>query len=120
MSNRFVNVLNLNLRNSPRLLPDNIVGKLDLNQPLTVSGEPDANGWVSASSVIGGATRQGFVAAKFLREAAAPSIEALLAAARREWRRFEHGRGEEHLDPFAGFVGEMWKAIGEDLDGRDR
>lgn len=120
MSKMFVNGLNLNFRSTPHMVPGNIVGKLDLNQPVEVIGAPDANGWITASSTIDGAARQGFVAAGFLREPAAPSVEALLAAARREWRRFEHGRGEEHLDPFADFVGEMWNAIGEDLDGRDR
>jgi hypothetical protein len=120
MPTMFVNCENLNLRSAPAVAPGNIAGKLDLNQQVEVTGEADTNGWIAASATIDGSARRGFVAAKFLREPVGPAVEALMAAARREWRRFDQGRGEEHLDPFFRFVGEMWQAIGEDLDGRDR
>lgn len=35
--------------------------------------------------------------------------------------RFDRGLGKEHIAPFSGFVGEMWRAIGNNkLDGTDR
>ena len=39
-------------------------------------------------------------------------VEALIAQTIREWLRFEKGLGREFDDPFAGYVGEMWQAIG--------
>jgi hypothetical protein len=46
--------------------------------------------------------------------------EALIAEAIKEWLRFERGLGLEHQTPFFKFVGEMWRAINLDLDGKDR
>jgi hypothetical protein len=117
---KFVQAKVLNLRNAPRVDPATLIGAMDLNQPVEVLGATDPAGWVAVRTDIGGQVREGVCKAEYLRSPVSPEREALLAAARTQWRRFEHGRGEEHIDPFFRFVGEMWRSIGLDLDGRDR
>lgn len=116
----FVQAKVLNLRTAPKVEPTTLIGAMDLNQPVETLSAPDASGWVKVRVDIAGNMQEGVCKAEFLRLPVSAEREALLAAARTEWRRFDHGRGEEHIDPFFQFVGEMWKSIGLDLDGKDR
>jgi hypothetical protein len=114
MTQKFVRAQALNLRAAPAK-GNNILASLDLNTPVTTTGAVDARGWVPVQTPAG----NGFVVAEFLREPLGPGVEALLAAARTEWHRFDRGEGMEDDAPFFRHIGEMWAAIGIDLDGRD-
>lgn len=116
---KFVNVEALNFRSSPEVASDNRIDVLHLCQPVKQLSEPDAENWANVEAKTVEGKRKGFVAARFLRDPVSPEREALIAQAIHEWLRFEKGLGKEDKDPFAGFVGEMWSAIGMDLDGRD-
>lgn len=110
----------LNLRSSPKILEDNIIGSLFLSQPVNVTGGADdqfvaCEAWVDEKSV------SGFVSSKYLRPETTPNREALLAQVYHEYTRFQRGMGREHVHPFSSFVGEMWTALGSsNLDGTDR
>jgi hypothetical protein len=116
---KFVQTKVLNLRNAPQVDPTTLIGSMDLNQPVEVLAAPDANGWVRAKAEIAGTVREGVCKAEFLRSPVSAQREALLAAARKQWLRFDRGRGDESVDPYFRFVGEMWQAIGLNLDGKD-
>jgi hypothetical protein len=96
-----------------------------LGQPVKEIGSASAPGWVEINAEIDGVTQTGVVKVEIdglpsLREPVSPAREALVAEAIKEWLRFEKGQGKENIHPFSGFVGEMWQAIGLDLDGMDR
>jgi hypothetical protein len=132
MTDKFVDMEGLNFR----LAPDtsslaNRIGILHLGQPVKEIGpalvrDPAiAEKWVEIDAEIGGVTKRGMVKAEIngkssLRDPVSKMREALVAEAIKEWLRFEQGQGKEHIDPFSDFVGQMWQAIGLDLDGRDR
>lgn len=109
----------LNFRSQPELQPGNIRGQLFLLQTVDVHG-PAQNGFLPCAATIDGAQVQGFASAKYLRPMLSPQREALLDRVHIEHERFKRGLGKEHQSPFAGFVGEMWRAIGMELDGTDR
>ena len=118
--NFVVDVEALNLRSSPDSSHDgNIVGSLFMGQQIGALSDPDANGWVRCEARVDGVGQSGFVASKHLRAPLSPSREALVESVHREWLRFRRGTGVEHVDPFAGFVGEMWSSIDLPHDGRD-
>lgn len=110
----------LNLRQTPRIEEGNIIRALPLAQEVEVlNGTPSDRFW-EVETVIDGQTLRGFVSSTFLRELVSPAKEVLISAAVKEWLRFEQGDGLEFQDPFFRFVGEYWRAIGHNLDGRDR
>jgi hypothetical protein len=117
---RFVNVLSLNVRSSPVFDPSNKIGVVFLGHPVDVVGPGGQPGWVKVRVDLGAGRIEGFVAEKYLRDPVTPSREVLIAAAIKEWNRFERGLGKEHVNPYFRFVGEMWARLGMDLDGRDR
>lgn len=114
MAIRHVTADELNLRSEPAI-GDNILAVLRKGQPVETSGSASA-GWIKVTA--GG--KDGFVSARLLREPVSAGREALMAAAIAEWFRFNKGRGEEHRSPYYRYVGEMWQAIGMNLDGQDR
>ena len=116
----YVDAEALNFRSRPEQDPGTRLALLHLCQRVDVLGEADAPGWTRISAEIDGHPQEGFVSRQFLRAPVADAREALIAQAITEWLRFEKGLGREFDEPFAGFVGEMWQAIGIDLDGRDR
>jgi len=116
----FVNVESLNFRSAPVVDDATLNGPLFLGHAVTPTGAVDANGFVPVDTVFGRGMKSGFVAARFLRKAVSDGREALIAAAVEQWLRFDRGQGLEHVSPYFRFVGEMWDAIGIDLDGRDR
>ena len=131
MKDKFVDLEALNLRASPDSSSlANRIGILHLGQPVKeigpalVRNPAAAEKWVEIDVEIGGVTKRGMVKAEIngllsLREPVSPAREALVAEAIHEWLRFEKGQGKETIDPFTGFVGEMWQAIGLDLNGDD-
>ncbi len=120
MGDMYVNVESLNFREGPTSSEDNLIGKLYLTQKVdVVSEEPDE--WVKCRATLNGSQRTGFVMAKFLRPPVTENREKLIASVHKQFMRFERGLGKENVDPFSGFVGEMWRAIGNNnLDGTDR
>lgn len=109
----------LNFRSGPTIAANNILGQLFLLQTVEVTGEAQ-NGFVPCEAMVGGVKQPGFASAKFLRAMLSPQRERLLDQVFVQHERFKRGLGKEHLEPFSGFVGEMWKALGIKLDGTDR
>lgn len=120
MATMIVNTEALNLRSASDSSKDNVIASLFLTETVSILAEP-SDGWVEVSVARGAKTVRGFAAKRFLRAPLGAHREALIASVSREYMRFEQGRGKEHVAPFAGFVGEMWKAIGQGgLDGTDK
>lgn len=119
MSSMHVDATSLNLRSEPRVAAGNILAALPLAHPVTTTGGANGNGFQPVATTLDGGSLAGFVSAGHLRAAASPAREALIREAVGQWLRFQRGAGKENVDPFAGFVGEMWASIGLDLDGRD-
>ncbi|HEX6995705.1 MAG TPA: DUF2272 domain-containing protein [Gammaproteobacteria bacterium] len=117
---RYVDVEALNLRSRPEVAPNTRLAILYLCQRVEVLGQADVAGWVRVSVETESGRLEGFVSEKYLREPVSPAREALVSEAIQQWLRFEKGLGREFDEPFAGYVGEMWRAIGLDLDGHDR
>lgn len=120
MATMYVTAEALNLRAQPTADQDNRIGSLFLTQRVETLDAATPAGWVKIRAVIDSQSVEGFVARKFLRGPLTTNREALIAAVHTEYMRFNRGLGKEHIAPFAGFVGEMWRAIGVDnLDGTD-
>lgn len=126
-----VDIEALNLRSSPEVASGNRLGVLHLGQPVEIL-EGGTQDWHKVRVAGTGGPKEGFVAKSIsaqpitgfvphpsLREPVSDSREALVAAAIKQWLRFAMGQGKETTDPFFKFVGEMWKAIGLKLDGKD-
>lgn len=107
----YVTTEGLNLRDAPN---GTILTQLTLGDPVVDLGAAPG-GWRRVRA----AGREGFAFGKYLRPPAAPPVEALLRLTIDEWLRFDKGRGLERNAPYYGFIAEMWRAIGIDLDGRD-
>lgn len=109
----------LNFRSAPDKTQPNVIGTLFLLQPVEVTG-PAQGDFLPCRASIDGVVREGFASRRYLRPSETPNREALLRQAHREHARFRRGLGKENIAPFAGFVGEMWKALGNPhLDGTD-
>jgi hypothetical protein len=115
----YVDVEALNLRSRPEVTPATRIGLLHLGQRVERVDDAELLDWARVSAELAGEAVTGYVKASYLRQPAAPAREALIAAAVAEWLRFEKGLGRESSQPFAGYVGEMWRAIGLELDGFD-
>lgn len=126
MTDKFVDLEALNLRSAPDASSlANRIGILHLGQFVEELESAEMSGWLRIKAEVDGASTEGVVKAEIdgqpsLRDPVSPPREALVGEAIKEWLRFEQGQGKEHVDPFFKFVGEMWKAIGLNLDGRDR
>jgi hypothetical protein len=125
MADKFVDLEALNVRSAPIVTPSTRIGILHLGQRIEEQGPHDQAGWVKIEVEINGAPVEGVVKAEIdgrpsLRDPVSAAREALVAEAIKEWLRFEKGQGREHHDPFFKFVGEMWQAIGLNLDGKDK
>lgn len=118
MAIKRVNADVLNLRKAP--VHGDILKELPRGHAVTTTGATGTVGWVSVSTQIGGETLTGVVAETRLRNPVSDPKEQLMSAAVAEWLRFEKGTGQEHVDPFFKFVGEMWQSININLDGKDR
>lgn len=119
MIKKYVNTRGLNFRSEPRVVEDTKITTLHLGQSVEIIGQADRPGWLTAEIQLNGNTQSGFISEKFLRVPVSKEREQLIFQAIAEWERFELGLGKETQDPYFKFVGEMWRAIGMDLDGRD-
>ncbi|MEI6709009.1 MAG: DUF2272 domain-containing protein [Methylococcales bacterium] len=125
-TNKFVNLEALNLRDTADSSSlSNRIAVLHLGQPVKEIGSAPVAGWVKIDVDINGVTKSGVVKAEIngllsLRASVSLAREALVAEAIKEWLRFEKGQGMEFDPPFFNFVGQMWQAIGQNLDGKDR
>jgi hypothetical protein len=123
---KLVDLEALNLRSQPIGMPSTRIGLLHLGQRVDELGPvADAPDWVRVRTQHDGDTTEGVLKAVIdglpsLRDPESPEREALVEQAINQWLRFAKGQGKEHIAPFFGFVGEMWQAIGLNLDGRDR
>lgn len=113
-----VNADFLNLRNAPKT--GAVISELPRATPVTVTGPSPVVGWVAVKVGTGASTESGFVSEKLLRDPVSDTKEELMLVASTEWMRFDKGTGQEHQSPYFKFVGEMWGALGLDLDGKDR
>lgn len=119
MADKRVNSDELNLRTGPGV-GHAIIGTLRKADTVSTNGNPDANGWIAVTAGVAGGQQNGWVKASLLRDPVSPARESLMQAAIAEWFRFNKGTGLEHKSPYYRYVGQMWDAIGMDLDGRDR
>ena len=120
MPTMYVDAAALNFRSEPVVENTTRLGTVYLGQKLVdVEGAPVA-GWVSCTADLNGAQVSGFVSEKYIRAPLSENRERLVASVHHEWMRFHRGAGKEHIAPYAGYVGEMWRAININLDGTDR
>src|SRR5262245_12770354 len=120
MATMYVTAESLNLRAQPTADQDNRIGSLPLMHKVETLDQATPPEWIKVRAEIDAQPVEGFVLRKFLRNPLATNHEALIAAVHTEYMRFNRGLGKEHISPFSGFVGEMWRAIGVDnLDGTD-
>lgn len=116
----YVTATSLNFRSAPDETPASRKGALALCHPVEIVAEPEPGSkFCRARTMFRGAVEEGFVSRAHLRSAVSPTRETLIAQAAKQWARFERGLGKETVDPFYRYVGEMWQAIGLNLDGRD-
>ena len=120
MTTMYVDAEALNLREQPNSNTDNRIGSLFLTQRVEILDSDAPEGWAKVSTNIEEKPRVGYVSMRYLRAPLSTTREALVASVNTEFMRFRRGLGKEHVQPYAKFVGEMWKAIGNDnLDGTD-
>ncbi|HEY8262518.1 MAG TPA: DUF2272 domain-containing protein [Methylosinus sp.] len=113
--NAYVRTEGLNFRKAAD--PDaEIIRALTIGEPVVDRGPADAAGWRRVAI----AGQEGFVFGRYLREPQSPEIEALIAKLVAEWVRFGKGAASEKVDPYAGYVGQMWASIGLSYDGRSK
>src|SRR5215475_2820139 len=103
MAVMYVDVEALNFRSSPNSTSDNKIGSLFLTQKVNVLSD-EADGWVRVEAKLSGASKEGFVAKRFLRLPVTPHREALIASVNQQFMRFDRGLGKENTDPFFKFV----------------
>ena len=120
MTIKRVNSDALNLREEPKVSNGNILAVLPKAHPVTVLAPAGTNGWVQVETQIDSGRIEGFVSERLLRDPVSDAKEELMGAAIAEWLRFDRGAGQEHHTPYFRFVGEMWRAINLNLDGKHR
>jgi len=109
----------LNLRSTPAKEDGNIIRALPLAQEVDVIAGASTDRWWEVKALVGGAPLLGYVSAAFLRQPVSAAKEILISATVTEWLRFKQGNSLEDDAPYYKFVGEYWKKLGLDLDGRD-
>lgn len=123
MVDMYVNVESLNFREAPTSSGDNLIGKLFLTQKVDVIADDIEPGWFKCRAKVNGDGDQktGFVKQEFLRQPVSENREKLIASVHKQFMRFKRGMGKENVEPFSGFVEEMWRSIGvHNLDGTDQ
>ena len=109
----------LNIRSEARVADHTLITTLPLAHPVEALESGIAGSWARVRTLVRGEEINGFVAERFLREPLPNAKEVLIAEAVKEWLRFRRGAGKETQAPYFSFVGEMWQALGRNLDGRD-
>jgi len=116
MTKFFVKTDGLNLRAQPH---GQIVRTLRLGKKVNLLGDAQVDGWKRVEVKFSGEVLNGVVFGKYLRKPESDRKEALHKACVDQWLRFKRGAGKETEHPFYKIVGEMWRSIGVNLDGRD-
>jgi len=125
MTTKYIDIEALNLRSAPSIESSTRIGILHLGQQVEEQGPHTQSGWIRIKADIDGVPMEGVVKGEIdgrlsLRAPVSEARETLVSEAIKEWLRFRKGLGMEHHDPFFKFVGQMWRAIGLRLDGKDR
>ncbi len=127
MAIKYVDLKELNFRSTPVVNPASLIDTFYLGQSVDELGPlAAAPDWLEVEAEITGVMTKGLVKAEInglptLRNPVSDAREALVAQAIQEWLRFDKGEGQEDDDPYFKFVGQMWKAIGNNnLTGKDR
>lgn len=129
---KLVNVEAVNIRSGPTVSAETLVGQLVLGQSVDDLGDGPP-GWHHLRVPLASGPVECFCVAALpntkvrwspppqptLREASSAAREALVAAAVEQWLRFDKGQGKESAEPYSAFIGEMWRAFGKRLTGRD-
>lgn len=116
---RRINTHNAHLRKAPRIETATEFRKLPLATEVEVLAGEAGEKWAEVRTRLNGQAVSGFVAQSLLREPESDAVERLVAAAIKEWMRFDFGKGKETIAPYRQYIGEMWKAIGLSYDGGD-
>lgn len=122
---RYVTATSLNVRSEPLVSESTKIGTLRMAAPVEVLERTSISDWVLVEceanwTRAGPRRRTCYVSNAYLRGSARASVEGLVQSAYQQWQRFGFGTGMEHVSPYYGYVGEMWSAINQRLDGRDR
>lgn len=116
MAKRIVKTDGLNLRKKPL---GKIITSLKLGKKVEVLGDADVEGWKRVEVKKNGDRLEGVVFAKYLRKPVSKKKEALIKACVDEWIRFKRGERKENQDPQYKYVGEMWKYVDQNLNGKN-
>lgn len=116
---RRINTHMAHLRKAPRIETATEFRKLPLATEVEVLSGATNGKWAEVRTLLNGQAVSGYVARSLLREPESEAVERLVAAAIKEWMRFDFGKGKETITPYRQFIGEMWKAIGLPYDGGD-
>ncbi len=120
MSAKRINTLGLSLRSQPTR-SSRLLRILHAGDEVEVISGIVEDRWVEVTyTTPTGNQLIGFVVAEHLRDPISPQKEELVSNAVKEWKRFKQGEGDENESPFFRFVGQMWRSIGLNLDGRSR
>lgn len=111
---------NLNLRKTPEIKNGNIILSLPLAHEVTVIEQNGGNRFWKVQTTVNGETKEGYISSLYLRNPVSDAKENVIKAAVNEWTRFKKGKEKENVDPYYKIVGEYWRAINLNLDGRDR
>jgi len=122
---RYVTATSLNVRSEPRVSASSKIGTLRMAAPVEFLEKTSVSDLVlveceASWTTAGPKRRRCYVSNKYLRGPARASVEALVQSAYQEWQRFGFGTGLEHVSPFYRYVGEMWSAINQRLNGKDK
>jgi hypothetical protein len=118
MARMHVNAGALNIRKSAGLAADALVS-LPFGHPVDTLGPPDLKRWIEVEATYRGKSYSGFVNSGYLRAPVSEARERLLAVTASVWDKFQRGDGKENKPPFASYIGEMWRDVGHDADGKD-
>lgn len=119
MTKMIVSTDRVNVRRTPAF-SNNRIGALNLTDPVDVTGPQQGDRWLPIQASVGGGTIDGFVSKNVLRAPLSDAKERLVRECGINWVKFNRGRAQENVFPWAEYVGEYWASINMDLDGLDR
>ena len=112
-------VFGANVRSSPGF-GNNVVGFLNQCDPVVVTGPQQGDRWMPCRANVAGSSQNVFISKNVLRNRVSETKEKLMRECVKQWLRFDKGAAQEHISPHHRFVGEFWRSIGMNLDGKDR
>jgi hypothetical protein len=100
----------LNLRGSPSASGD-LIGTMPF---ATVCDElePSATKWKKVRATFDGATKEGYASNLYMTELRSDAIARLLGSVMYYWTLFARGTGKENVQPYKGYVLQMWDELG--------